>query len=96
MENGECVLCKSHPNSALYVKEIVVSCTCRNTIKVLITPAIYLGIFDKKHICIIPFPGCVVCGRAMNTPWTIGLLCHNEEEQHLKFQEVYHNHGLRN
>lgn len=96
METSECTLCQNHPNSALYVKEIVVSCICGNVIKVPITPAIYIGISNKMHICIIPFPGCIVCGRVMNTPWTLGLLCHNSEEQHLKFQEVYHNYGARN
>lgn len=96
MESKPCPLCDSRPYATMVLHELVINCPCGNILKVLHTPAIYVGIVSRRHVCILPFPGCVVCGRPMNLPWSVALECQNEAEQHMKFQEVYHNYGGRN
>lgn len=96
MEDSECSLCSKPPYSTMYLENLVIDCVCGNNIKSKFIPAIYLGINHSMHVCIIPFPGCTVCGRPMNIPWTVALKCHSNAERAKKFREVYHNYGQRN
>ena len=96
MEKNKCSLCEFSPYTVGYTANIAMNCRCGNILKIKFSPMIYLGIQNKSHVIIIPFPGCIVCGLQQNLPWTVVLECLDDGERAQRFREVYHNYGARN
>lgn len=96
MPENDCVYCKDFPGTAIYLAWTIIPCVCGNFIKRKELPAIYVGQTNDVHVYVIAFPGCNACGRPANLPWTIMIKCANEGQIKLRFEEVYHNYGLRN
>jgi len=96
MDENSCSFCTIPPYTSAYAENIAMSCRCGNILKIRRSPIIYLGVKDKGHVVILPFPGCTVCGLPQNLPWTVILMCQSEGERAQHFREVYHNYGARN